>query len=512
MKKIIFTITLICNLNLIAQNLQIAWEKTIGGSLADTPSKIIKTIDGGYLICGTSNSNMSGNKSQNCYGYVDYWIVKLDMNGNILWEKTIGGSASDNLTSAIETSSGDIILAGSSNSDISYDKTENSRGGLDFWVVKINSLGTIIWDKTYGGSGYERLMTIDKLNDNELIIGGYSNSDVSGDKNENSRGNYDYWMLKIDGNGSIIWQKTIGGSNVDILRSLKYDLDGNILLAGESNSTISGDRTISQPLSGDIWLLKLSNSGSIIWQKSFLAENISNILVNSSNEYVLLVTRPWSTLPLKTSQLSFSTYSIIFKIDNSGNMIWNYTNYGANPDNITSDLIEVEDGYVYTSNYQYSIPIKAVVSKISFSGSLVWNHFFETDSNEQIPSICKSNNGLVCVVNSAANSFGDKTENSFGQNDYWVVGFQPETLNLNSNSKNDFIVYPNPVDRYVTIKNSSETNYNLLIYNSLGQIVFQKEKISSLEYQTDLDLPNGSYFLKIEDQENNFKIFKINKL
>lgn len=499
-------------MNLIAQNLQIAWEKTIGGSLVDTPSKIIKTIDGGYLVCGTSNSNMSGNKSQNCYGYVDYWIVKLDMNGNILWEKTIGGSASDDLTSAIETSSGDIILAGSSNSDISYDKTENSRGGLDFWVVKINSLGTIIWDKTYGGSGYERLMTIDKLNDNELIIGGYSNSDVSGDKNENSRGNYDYWMLKIDGNGSIIWQKTIGGFNVDILRSLKYDLDGNILLAGESNSTISGDRTISQPLSGDIWLLKLSNSGSIIWQKSFLAENISNILVNSSNEYVLLVTRPWSTLPLKTLQLSYTIFSIIFKIDNNGNMIWNYTNYGANPDNITSDLIEVEDGYVYTSNFQYSIPIKAVVSKISLSGSLVWNHFFETDSNEQIPSICKSNNGLVCVVNSAANSFGDKTENSFGQNDYWVVGFQPEALNLNSNSKNDFIVYPNPVDRYVSIKNPTETNYNLLIYNSLGQIVFQKEKISSLEYQTDFDLPSGSYFLKIGDQKNNFKIFKINKL
>ena len=101
MKKIIFIISLICNLNLIAQNLQIDWEKTIGGSLVDTPSKIIKTIDGGYLICGTSNSNISGNKSQNCYGYVDYWIVKLDINGNILWEKTIGGSASDNLTSAI---------------------------------------------------------------------------------------------------------------------------------------------------------------------------------------------------------------------------------------------------------------------------------------------------------------------------------------------------------------------------------------------------------------------------
>lgn len=512
MKKIIFIISLICNLNLIAQNLQIDWEKTIGGSLVDTPSKIIKTIDGGYLICGTSNSNISGNKSQNCYGYVDYWIVKLDINGNILWEKTIGGSASDNLTSAIETSSGDIILAGYSNSDISYDKTENSRGGFDFWVVKINSMGTIIWDKTYGGSGYERLMTIDKLNDNELIIGGYSNSNVSGDKNENSRGNYDYWILKIDGNGSIIWQKTIGGSNVDILRSLKYDQDGNILLAGESNSTISGDRTISQPLSGDIWLLKLSNSGSIIWQKSFLAENISNILVNSSNDYVLLVTRPWSTLPLKTSQLSYSTYSIIFKIDNNGNMIWNYTNYGANPDNITSDLIEVEDGYVYTSNYQYSIPIKAVVSKISFSGNLIWNHFFETDSNEQISSICKGNNGLICVVNSAANSFGDKTENSFGQNDYWVVKFNPETLDVNHNQKNNFIIFPNPFESTINIKNYSLSTHNLTIYNNLGQILFQKEKISDLDYKLDLNLKSGNYFLKIEDNNSLIKVFKIKRL
>ncbi len=117
-----------------------------------------------------------------------YWIVKTDALGNIQWQKTIGGSEEDYLQSIQQTSDGGYILGGVSNSNISGDKTENSIGGYDYWIVKTDASGNIQWQNTIGGNNHEEFWSIQQTSDGGYILGGTSNSDISGDKTENSIG------------------------------------------------------------------------------------------------------------------------------------------------------------------------------------------------------------------------------------------------------------------------------------------------------------------------------------
>ena len=144
-----------------------------------------QTDDGGYILGGGSESDISGEKTDNdriTLNRGDFWIVKLDSLGNIEWDKTIGGGDIDYLVSLQQTKDGGYILSGDSGSDISGEKTENSRGDLDYWVVKLNSQGEIEWDKTLGGNSVDQVMGIQETSDGGYILGGFSFSDLSGEE------------------------------------------------------------------------------------------------------------------------------------------------------------------------------------------------------------------------------------------------------------------------------------------------------------------------------------------
>ena len=235
----------------------IQWQNTIGGSGSDDLYSIQQTNDEGYVLGGWSNSNISGEKTENSQGNYDYWVVKLDSLGVIQWQNTIGGSLSDFLSSIQQTSDRGYVLGGWSNSNISGDKTENSQGFSDYWVVKLDSLGVIQWQNTIGGSANEALYSLQQTSDRGYVLGGWSQSDISGDKTENSQGGRDYWVVKLNNSGVIQWQKTIGGSDIDHLRSIQQTSDGGYVLGGWSSSNISGDKTDSSQGGNDYWVVKL---------------------------------------------------------------------------------------------------------------------------------------------------------------------------------------------------------------------------------------------------------------
>ena len=247
----------------------IQWDKTIGGSRYDYLRALQQTTDGGYILGGYSESNISGDKTQNSHSLSnDYWVVKLDPLGNIQWDKTIGGNLEDYLFSLQQTTEGGYILGGYSYSDKSGEKTQNGRGGNDYWVVKLNSLGSIQWDKTIGGSSSDDLLSLDQTRDGGYILGGYSYSNKSGEKTEDSRGYFDYWAVKINGSGKIEWDKTIGGSSDDDLQSIKQTIDGGYILGGYSKSDNSGEKTENSRGGDDYWVVKLNGKGKFQWDKT----------------------------------------------------------------------------------------------------------------------------------------------------------------------------------------------------------------------------------------------------
>jgi len=242
-----------------SRNLQ--WNKAIGGSGWEQQNIVWQTHDGGYILGGASRSGISGDKTGAAMGgQYDYWVVKLDSLRNIQWQRTLGGAGDDYLTGMQQTSDHGYILAGHSNSGVSGDKTEPSKGGFDFWIIRLDSAGNMTWQKTIGGAGDETIYAMTGVRqtaDGGYVIAGSSGSGVSGDKTEPSKGGLDYWLVKLDGAGAIQWQKTIGGASDDQVRAFRQTADGGYILGGFSGSPISGDKTEASRGGDDFWIVKL---------------------------------------------------------------------------------------------------------------------------------------------------------------------------------------------------------------------------------------------------------------
>ena len=244
-------------------------------------------------MAGSSLFVKSGNKCDDNKGDLDYWIWKMKENGDPEWQKSFGGSGSDFLQSIDKTSDGGFILAGTSTSPGSseggvnefsnenyFDKQDACRGGEDFWIIKLNARGEQEWQKTIGGSGQEKLQTIHQTFDGGYIIGGSSSSYKTeegeiGEKSTNTFGNLDYWIVKLDKTGKIVWQKTYGGIYFDELRSIEQSKDGGYIVGGYSNSPISdvpqlgiGQKLENNKGIGDFWVIKIDKNGNEQWQKT----------------------------------------------------------------------------------------------------------------------------------------------------------------------------------------------------------------------------------------------------
>ncbi|KAA6438601.1 T9SS type A sorting domain-containing protein [Dyadobacter flavalbus] len=189
----------------LSQNGAVQWEKTIAGAGDNILKSIQQLNDGSFLLGGEAITTTLDDQGEYiCASCQDFWIVRIDAQGNKLWDKTIGsgydaqGYNLNFLTSAVKTSDGGYLLGGSSRSSAGRDKSEPSRGGRrDVWVVKLDSNRTKVWDRTIGGSQTDRLQSLAPTKDGGVILASFSDSPVSGEKSENSRGYEDYWIVKL---------------------------------------------------------------------------------------------------------------------------------------------------------------------------------------------------------------------------------------------------------------------------------------------------------------------------
>ncbi len=288
-------------------NGDIMWQKTYGGAQPEFDTYVVETADGGYFVAGYSDSDISGDKTDPTNGQRDYWALKLDSTGSIVWQNSIGGSLIDRTQAAFQTADGGYMIGGFSTSPASGDKSENSLGENDYWFVKLDASGTIEWENTIGGGGSDVFRDMIQTADGGYVVGGYSKSNISGDKTENSQGDFDFWILKLDSNGSIVWQNTIGGSGIDYPRDVKQLMDGTYMIGGWSNSNISGDKTENSNGGYDYWLVKLNASGTIVSQNTIGGsgdESGSYIIENPDGTFAMfsLQIQIFQVIKLKTAK------------------------------------------------------------------------------------------------------------------------------------------------------------------------------------------------------------------
>lgn len=332
-----------------------------GGTADDALAGFAEISKNKYLVYGTTNSTNNGNISSVSFGQKDFWLFRWNFQtSQIEWQKRFGGSVDDVLVKTIRLSNGDFILAGYSASAAGGNKTAAKFGENDYWVIRIDSLGNKIWDKTYGGSGNETLTDVYQINNNQFALLGTSNSPISGNKTTAAyNGSKDYWLIWIDGNGNVVNQKQYGGDLDDVASKMVYN-NTTLFLVGTSFSGISQDKTqANRGLSNtsDYWVVRVSEStGAVFWNKtlgssatetaeaSVLTMENNLVIWGSSNAQIanfekLSAAKDQSSNPARID-------GWLIEIDSDGNRITDYTLGGCTNDNIEPIAVLSRSGNV----------------------------------------------------------------------------------------------------------------------------------------------------------------------
>ncbi|QNF32131.1 T9SS type A sorting domain-containing protein [Adhaeribacter swui] len=328
------------------KNGNLLWSKSYYGTSGDYLSRVIQTHDGGYLLAGTSYSGRGNDKSQYSRGESDYWILKVDAAGNKQWDKRFGGTGADDLRKVIQLTTGEYVLAGHSNSPAGGDKSQGTQGGSDLWLIKISGTGIKIWDKRYGGTQDETLGSFTSTNDGGFLLGGSSVSGLSGDKTEKNQGKSDYWVVKVDRNGKLLWDKTFGGSGEDQAYSVGRSNQNNLFIAGHSDSPISGSKSQKSQGGSDYWLIKLDGSGNKLWDKTFGGSQNDDLRASTytlDGGYLLGGTSTSAAGGDKTQPSQGGRDYWAVKLDAAGNKQWDQR-FGGDQDEDLRTVFQTPDG------------------------------------------------------------------------------------------------------------------------------------------------------------------------
>lgn len=549
------------------------WQKSYGGSGSDLLKVVLNTPDGGFILGGISNSAMGFDKKEEGRGGSDFWIIRTDAKGNELWQKVFGGKGEDDLTALIRTKDGGFLIGGSSSSTAEANekllgrKKESSRGSLDYWIIKIDAEGNEQWQRTYGGKYADVLQSMTATADGGYIVGGYSNSPASKDKATANLGSgNDFWILKLDEQGAMEWQQSLGGAGEDQLKVVLQTKDGNYIAAGHSNST-----TRTSKNGADLWMVKLDTAGLPLWEKAFdIAKNdILTSLIEEQDGTFLLGAYSPSGYKQAADEEGVNDF-VALKISATGEELWRKV-IGSNGEDVLKKLIQTRDGgylLVGTANPEFNgyspknskqhltKALKSVQSGEQLAGakklqdemdatisdySTQANDFVKehtTAVTDQINNTINKNNdsgfkvgingpvgNLLNPTNSESDASGgqsvekqgpkpgskmskDKKIN-YGGKDYWVVKIKDKEKALKE--KVAIEAYPNPTSTSTNVIIGFDFDRGTAAVYDLGGKELQNFKIDDRTVPVNLsEYPIGIYIINIKTNkgEGSVKIIK----
>ena len=426
----------------------VQWQDMFGGTGTDKALAVIQTNDNGYILMGYTYSN-NGDVTTN-HGGRDVWIVRLDSDGELQWEKSLGGTGGDYASTILQTLDGGFILAATTSSS-DGDVTMNY-GEDDIWLVKLDSVGAIQWERSYGGSGHDSPGNIRPTADGGYVL---IASTLSNDGHvTNPLGDADLWIVKLDDTGDIQWQKTYGGSGADAGGQLEPTSDGGYIIAAGTNST-DGDVTVALG-NTDIWLVKIDATGALQWQKSLGGSNTdaaTGLVITAGGEYVI----------------------------------------GAYTASTNGDVTDYNGGF-----YDYWIV------KVDASGALIWQQTLGGSADDRARDIRYTTDGGYIITGFSNSTDGDVTDPIAGY-DVWVVKLESDPTSIMENERAWAVaLYPNPAQDHITLDLTlaNAAFVQIALYNAMGQQIRQVE--SGQHYSGDhtlrlwiADLASGIYQVRL---------------
>ncbi|NNV56759.1 T9SS type A sorting domain-containing protein [Limnovirga soli] len=533
---------------LFAQNApRIVWQKTFGGAGNDSLVAILPTNDGGFIMSGHSNSNAFGDKTQNSYNNtLDYWVIKTNSKGKIQWSRTLGGTGIDNDPVVIQTGDGGFLVGGTSISMLSGDKTEDAiNGSNDYWVVKLDKNGVTQWNNTIGSIQRESLNALAQASDGTYRIAGNSWSNFPGDdKRDANRGSSlwpDYWVVKLDKKGKVVWDHCYGGGNEDYLTCLKPTKDSGYIMGGYSYSPAEYEKTDSFIGSNDYWIVKMDKDGNKTFDKTLggdLSDYQTDVQETFDGGYILGGYSNSNATFNKTGIFKGWMDYWIVKTAADGSVQWDKTMGGTLGDYLSTVQQTKDSSYIIggTSSSPTSAtknsPNKGLedywIVKLNKNGQKLWDTTYGGSGSDRLGAIKEISTGeYIAGGTSNTSRNGDKTTGTVGNtglNDFWIIRLSETPLlkpaaksteniqQITSNatpiemSKLSMQANPNPTKGPVNISYSSteKSNISFMVYDAKGALVITKTLAAGKGNFT-IDISNqqtGIYYVVMNAKNN----------
>lgn len=465
------------------------WEKYFSGNRQDYLNATFATIEGGFLLAGTSFSNQALDKKQRSKGSSDIWVIKIDENGEEEWQQTIGTKYKEEAKSITQTSDLGFVVVGNTNLN------KNGIGDGDVLVTKLNDKGKLLYQLVLGGDRYDAIEKVIATKDGGCLLGLYTQSGIftgkqkpdikseevqiatsdettPGDqgiikfytKQSTNYGDGDYWLVKLDRNGKVEWEKTWGGTEDDHLRTLALT-DTGYVVAGESRSSSSGNKKTPQKEGTDLWLITLDKDG------------------------------------LEQDQLnySFGNRDILMSVDVINK---------SNRDHVSETKGFLIGGYTQVEERKNSDDEKFWMLYIDKTGKEQWRKYVEGKSKKQqerLVSAKLQNDGTFLLAGTSAEELGKEN---------WKIVKLGDAQIDELIEKRDIKIYPNPVDDYCYVEIGFELEEGqeaeITLYDMSGKQIQMKKTHQKVTKITTATLPQGIYLVtaKTNKKSANTKIVK----
>ncbi|REC62304.1 T9SS C-terminal target domain-containing protein [Chryseobacterium pennae] len=544
MRKTYVCVLVLCSIAGTNAQETVVWQKDIKSNTQDFLSQVTTTIDQQYLITGSSiqSSKLQDGKQNNGY---DFHLIKLNQQGEQVWEKYIAGQNHDYLSATVTTQDGGFLVSGTTYSSKGLDKKDDSKGGSDIWLIRLNEFGDELWQKTLGTSSDEEAKAVVQTTDlgffvagnmqnsskgygskdvwvtrldkegkelSQLILGGrgldevekmiptkdggallgiYSrSSEVRGSgsgignsetkpsterpaastaisqmpKASSNFGEGDYWIVKLDKNGKVEWEKNFGGEGDDHIRTLALTSTG-FIIGGESRSERSGNKSVGIEEGTDLWLISLNERGDEQWQKSY----------NFKNRDILMGMNVIQSQELRAKNQDAT----------KGILLGGYTQ--------AEGRIEKDDETFW-------------MLYLDGNGNEQWRKHVNGDSRkreERLSDLKLNRDGSIVLAGTSAEELGKEN---------WKIVKLGDKQVDQLIEKHDIKIYPNPVSDYAYVEIGFDfKEADIMLYDMSGrqlQNIKTKNNVTKLSTQA---LVQGAYLVTIKTDTNktaNAKLIK----
>ncbi|PQA96783.1 secretion protein [Chryseobacterium shigense] len=510
-------LTLCTLLGLSAQ--EVLWQKDITSSTQDFLSQVTTTIDQQYLISGSSiqSDKLKAGSSKQNSGY-DFHLIKLNQQGEQAWEKYFSGANHDYLSASVTTQDGGFLVSGTSYSGKGLDKKEDSKGGSDIWLIRLNEFGDELWQKTLGSASDEEARAVIQTTDLGFFVAGNVQNSAKG------YGSKDVWISRLDKNGKVLSETVLGGKGLDEVEKMIPTKDGGALLGIYSRSNLGGSKKTENYGEGDYWIVKLDKTGKAEWEKNFGGKDDDHLrtLALTSTGYIIGGESRSERSGNKTLGIEEGTDLWLISLNERGDEIWQKSYNFKNRDILMGmSVIQSRDEREKNKDFTKGILLGGYTQaegRIETDDETFWMLYLNQEGNEQwrkyvkgesrkkeerLSDIKLNRDGSIILAGTSAEELGKEN---------WKIVKLGDSQINKLIEKQDIKIYPNPVSDYAYVEIGFDfKEADIVLYDMGGrelQSLKTKNKVTKINTQ---NLIQGAYLVTIKTDTNktaNAKLIK----